>query len=106
MLHNVEAAGKKVTSGNIAYYTIQHVKSGRRSTGSSNVDVYGSATQLNGTTRLTSLEETAASDEECGGEIFTFNDVLSKVALSAKVACAFGYASKSRIRRKASSFLI
>src|SRR5882724_8551141 len=60
MLHNVEAAGKKVASGNIAYYTIQHVKSGRRSTGSSTVDVYGSATQLNGTTLLTSLEETAA----------------------------------------------
>ena len=35
MLHNTEATGKQVTPGNIAYYTIQHIKSGRRSTGSS-----------------------------------------------------------------------
>ncbi len=47
LLHNTEQAGKKVTTGNIAYYTIQHIKSGRRSTGSSTVDVYGSGTQLN-----------------------------------------------------------
>ena len=38
-MHNVEAAGKTATPGNIAYYTIQHVKSGRRSTGSSHADV-------------------------------------------------------------------
>jgi hypothetical protein len=78
MMHNVEQAGKKVTSGNIAYYTIQHIKSGRRSTGSSYVDVYGSRTQLNGSTRINSLEEVVASSEEAGGEIFTFNDVLSR----------------------------
>jgi hypothetical protein len=77
LMHNVEAAGKKVTPGNIAYYTIQHIRSGRRSTGSSVVDVYGTATQLRGKTRLNSLEEVVASNDECGGEIFTFNDVLS-----------------------------
>ena len=77
MLHNAEAAGKKVTPGNIAYYTIQHLKSGRRSTGSSVVDVLGTGTQLNGSTRLTSLEEPAAMDTETGGEIFLFHDVLS-----------------------------
>ena len=31
MLHNVEALGKTVTPGNIAYFTILHMKSGRRS---------------------------------------------------------------------------
>jgi len=77
LMHNVEAAGKTVTPGNIAYYTIQHIRSGRRSTGSSVVDVYGTATQLRGKTRLSSLEEVVASNDECGGEIFTFNDVLS-----------------------------
>ena len=76
LMHNVEAAGKKVTPGNIAYYTIQHIKSGKRSTGSSIVDIYGSGTQINGHTRLTSLEDVAAIDEETGGEIF-FHDVLS-----------------------------
>jgi hypothetical protein len=77
LMHSVEQAGKKVTPGNIAYYTIQHIKSGRRSTGSSVVDVHGSATQSSGKTRLSSLDEVVPSNEECGGEIFTFNDVLS-----------------------------
>jgi hypothetical protein len=78
MMHNVEAAGNTVTPGNIAYYTIQHIKSGRRSTGSSVVDVYGSGAQLNGKTRLNSLEEVVASSEENGGEIFELHDVLSR----------------------------
>ena len=78
LLHNTEQAGKQVTPGNIAYYTIQHLKSGRRSTGSSTVDVYGSGTQLNGKTRLNSLEEVVASNEEYGGEIFELHDVLSR----------------------------
>jgi hypothetical protein len=30
MMHNVEAAGEKVTPGNIACYTLWHIKSGRR----------------------------------------------------------------------------
>jgi hypothetical protein len=57
MLDNTEPAGKTVSPGNIAYYTIQHIKSGRWSTGSSVVDVHASRTQLNTTTRLTSLED-------------------------------------------------
>src|ERR1039457_3436748 len=78
LMHNVEAAGKTVTPGNIAYYTIMHIKSGRRSTGSSVVDVMGSGTQLKGNTRLNSLEEVVASNEENGGEIFELHDVLSR----------------------------
>jgi DNA-directed RNA polymerase specialized sigma subunit len=54
------------------------MKCGRRSTGSSISDVYGSATQLNGRTRLTSLEEIAAGSDEAGEEIFLFHDVLSR----------------------------
>ena len=88
MMHNAEHAGKKVTrsatgrrdkisAGNIAYYTIQHLKSGRRSVGYSKADVMGTATQLAGRTRLNSLDEVVASDEESGGEIFLLHDVLS-----------------------------
>jgi len=88
MMDGAEQAGKKVvrsaggqsrevSAGNITFYTIEKLRSGRRSTGSSVVDVYGSGTQLNGTTRLNSLEEVVASSDE-GGEIFTFNDVLSR----------------------------
>ncbi len=77
MLDSAERAGKRFTPGNIAYYTIQHLKSGRRSTGSTVVDVLGTGTQLSGHTRLTSFEEPAAISEETGGEIFLFHDVLS-----------------------------
>jgi DNA-binding CsgD family transcriptional regulator len=92
MMNNAERAGKKVvrtagarggarkarsvSAGNIAYFTIEHIRSGRRSTGSSVADVYGSGTQLKGRSRLTSLEEVAATGEE-GNEIFNFHDVLA-----------------------------
>jgi len=76
LLHNAEAAGKRVTPGNIAYYTIQHLRSGRRSNGSSVVDVLQSGTQLKGRTRLVSLDETVRRDEDTD-ETFTLGDVLS-----------------------------
>ena len=94
MIHNAEQAGKKVvrnpgagrrsarkvrtiSAGNIACYTIQKLKCGRRSTGSSTVDVYGSGTQINGKSRLESMEQVVASNEENGGEIFELHDVLA-----------------------------
>lgn len=77
LLHNVKRSKKTVTPGNVAFYAIQHLKSGRRSTGSPSSDVYGSATQLNGRTRLTSLEEAAGDAEEAGGEMFLLHDALS-----------------------------
>ena len=89
MMHNAERAGKKVvrsasgrrgreiTAGNVCYYTIEKLRCGRRSAGSSVVDVHGAGTQLKGNTPLSSLDEPAAVDEETGGEL-TFNDVLSR----------------------------
>jgi hypothetical protein len=88
MMHNAEQAGKKVTrsatgrhgeisAGNIAYFTIVKLRNGCRSSGMVTGDVYGAGTQINGRTRLTSLEEVVASDEETGGEIFLLHDVLS-----------------------------
>jgi hypothetical protein len=78
MMAAVEKAGKKVTPGNIAYYCIQKIKCGRRSTGSSTVDVYGSGTQINGTTRLTSLDEAAPGmGLDDVGEPLVLHDVLS-----------------------------
>jgi len=76
LLENAEKAKKKVTSGNIAYYTILHMKSGRRSHGNSNADVLGSATQLNGRSHTTSFDEPVHEVSELGEE-FTVNDVLS-----------------------------
>jgi len=88
MMHNAEQAGKKVvqsatgrrgeiSAGNIAYFTIVKLRTGRRSSGFVTADVYGAGTQIQGRTRLTSLDEVAARDEENGGEIFEFHDVLA-----------------------------
>ena len=78
MIDRVESQGKlgHVTASNIAYYTIQHCKSGRRANGTSRVDITASATQLNGSTKLHSLNEIVATDE-CGFEIFELQDVIS-----------------------------
>jgi DNA-binding NarL/FixJ family response regulator len=75
MLHSAEAAGKQLTPGNLAHYALKHVKSGRRSTGSSVVDVMAPGTQLNGHAWLNSLDEPVA--DQTSGESFTFNDVLA-----------------------------
>ena len=79
MIDRVESQGKlgKVTASNIAYYTIQHLKSGRRANGSSTTDIMASATQLNGLTRLHSLNEVVAQSD-CGFEIFELQDVISQ----------------------------
>jgi len=78
MIVRVEQQGKlgKVSASNIAYYTIQHLKSGRRSTGSSSVDIMASQTQLNGSTKLHSLSE-VVSVSEGGDEIYELHDVIS-----------------------------
>ena len=95
MIHNAERNGKKVvkvstkfngqyrkqakevTCGNIAYYTIQKLRSGRRSTGSSIKDVCANGTQLNGNSRLESMEQVVASNDESGSEIYELHDVLA-----------------------------
>ena len=93
MIHGAEQAGTKlvrnpgarrgarkvktISAGNVAFYTIQKLNCGRRSTGSSTVDVYGSGTQINGTTRLSSLDEPTASDDDLG-EPLLLHDVLSR----------------------------
>ena len=74
LMDNVEQQGKSVTPGNIAYYTILHMKSGRRSYGTNTSDALGIGTQLNGRSSVNSFDEPV--DEGELGEIFTVNDVL------------------------------
>jgi len=76
ILDSAESRGKTITAGNVAYYAIEHTRSGRRSCGNSASDVHGAATQLKGRSRLDSLEQVVASNEECGGEIWELHDVL------------------------------
>jgi hypothetical protein len=75
MLHNVEAAGKKVTPGNIAYYSILHMRSGRRSQSCSRADVMSTGTILDDKSSVMSVEEEIGWDEEIG-EPITLGEML------------------------------
>ena|ERR1035438_5241048 len=68
---------KEVTCGNICYYTIEKLRCGRRSTGSSCSDVHASMTQLHGRSKLTSLDDVAGCDDQDGEDTLTLHDVLS-----------------------------
>ena len=56
LLLSTEARAKKVTPGNIAYYAVGLVRQGRRSTGQSKTDPMHPAAQLNGRSRMLSLD--------------------------------------------------
>ena len=75
LLDNAERANKKVTPGNISYFTGLHMRSGRRSHGCSMADALGVGAQLNGRSTITSFDEPVSGGE--GDEVFTVNDVLS-----------------------------
>ena len=64
MLDRVEQAGKKVTAGNIAYYAVLHMRSGRRSQGSSRTDTMMAGTQLDHRSTVLSFEEEVGYDPE------------------------------------------
>ena len=76
MLHRVEVSGKTVTPGNIAYYVILHMRSGRRSQGSSCADTMGIGTQLNGKSSVLSFEEEVGYDPELDAPI-TLGELLA-----------------------------
>lgn len=76
MLHNVENAGKTVTAGNIAYYTILHQKSGRRSRGCGRTDALDASTQLDHKSSVLSLEEEVGYDPETD-EAIVLGDLLA-----------------------------
>jgi len=75
MLHSVEAAGKTVTPGNIAYYTILHMKTGRRSQSCSRADAMANGTMLDSKSSVLSVEEEVGYDEEMG-EPITLGEML------------------------------
>ncbi|MEA3188722.1 MAG: hypothetical protein QOD99_2552, partial [Chthoniobacter sp.] len=64
MLERLEKQGKQVTPGNIAYYTILHMKSGRRSHSCGRTDVMGSGTQLDHKSCVLSVETEVGYDPE------------------------------------------
>jgi hypothetical protein len=69
-------AGKKVTAGNLAHYTLLHLRSGRRSTGFRKNDVLHPAAQLSGHARVHSMDE-PINEGEHGEEPLTLHDCLA-----------------------------
>ena len=64
MLQNVEQSGKQVTPGNIAYYVLQHLKSGRRSQSAGRSDVMSCGSQLDDHSSVMSIDEEIGFDPE------------------------------------------
>ena len=80
LLARARANGKQVTAGNIAFYTLLHLRSGRRSHSASRSDAMGSRTQIMGLSRVTSMEAQVASDAASPEEPLTLGDVLASDA--------------------------
>jgi hypothetical protein len=74
LLHRAEAAGKKVTGSNVAFFAVKLTRAGRRSTISSKTDVMHPGTQLAGRTRVVSFDEPLGFDE--AGDTITLADVF------------------------------
>ena len=80
LLQRCREQGKTVTPGNIAYYTLLHLRSGRRSHSASRSDALGSRTQLMGHSRVMAMEAAVAADDASAEEPMTLADVLASDA--------------------------
>jgi len=76
---SAQAAGKKVTVGNLVYYTIRHLRSGRRSTGERQNDVLHPAATLRGHCQVQSLDQPLSHYDE-SEEALTLHDCLASAA--------------------------
>ncbi|MCE9610328.1 MAG: hypothetical protein K8R23_09060 [Chthoniobacter sp.] len=76
MLDSVERKGRTVTAGNIAYYAILHIKSGRRGNSCGRTDALAPTTQLDGCSSVLSMEEEVGWDPEMN-EPITLGELLA-----------------------------
>ncbi len=77
MLDSAEAAGKKVTPGNVAFFALQTLKSGRRSNRAGRQDAMCPAAALDGHVAITSMDEPrGVTDDDPDGET-TLHDLLA-----------------------------
>lgn len=75
-VRQLEQTGKRIIPRSVAYYTLQRLKSGRRSTGAGRTDVMSPGCQLDGNASLASLEDPVhVSDEH--NEDFSLGDLLA-----------------------------
>ena len=76
LLTRAVETGKAVTPGNIAHYTVQLMRSGRRSTGATATDAMAPMTGLRGRARVNSTEQPVSSAGDAG-EPVTLGDLLA-----------------------------
>lgn len=79
-LASARAKGKQVTPGNVAYYTMLHLRCGRRSHSAGRSDVMGTRTQIVGNSRVTSLAAPIPAEEQSLDDPMTIGDVLASDA--------------------------
>src|SRR5258708_24999837 len=64
LYRGTQAAGKKGSVGNLVFYTIRHLRSGRRSTGERQNDVHHPAAQLRARSQLQSLDQPLSTGDD------------------------------------------
>jgi DNA-binding CsgD family transcriptional regulator len=79
MLDRLEARGKTVTPGNIAFYTLQALKSGRRSGYAGRMDAMSPAAALGGMVKVRSMDESMGVDADADdpSQEMTLHDILA-----------------------------
>ena len=88
MLDSAEARGKDVEPASVAYYTLQQMKTGRRSGYSGRRDAMSPAAALDGKVQLRSMDEVMPADEDDFVEQLTLHDVLAGSAEDVDVTVA------------------
>jgi len=76
ILDSAKRSGRKVTGGNIAFFTLKMLRAGRRSTGERRNDPLNPKSQLNGSCRVQSLDEPLGA-EEGSDEPLTLGETLA-----------------------------
>src|SRR6185436_11275346 len=66
LLNSAKRSGRRVTAGNLAFYTAKMLRAGRRSTGQGKNDPLNPKARLDGTCRIQSLDEPIAEDDFSG----------------------------------------
>jgi hypothetical protein len=87
MLDSAEQKGKEVSASSVAWYATRHLLCGRRSTYAGRADVLSPAAQLDGRSRLSSLDEEQGQDPETG-EPVTLGEALAWDAEDPALAAA------------------
>ena len=86
LLDSAESRGKQVTASNIAYYALQQLKSGRRTSGTGRTDVMAPTTQLDGHAVVESLDSPLEIVDEDGTGEMTLHDCIGSSGEDVDVA--------------------